>query len=71
MVYQMIINFMISKSKDGAEGIVTEGIFSTFWEECCSCVRRKFLYKSEKDELDFQSLLCKKSKVGIPFFPNL
>ena len=70
-LYQRIIYTLWSVNPKMVLCGVTEGIFKTFWEECCSCVWRKFLYKSEKDELDFQSLLCKNSKVGIPFFPDL
>ena len=62
MVYQIVIDFMTSKSKDGRLLLIH------FRRNVVTASRESlFLYKNEKDALGFQAFPCKKSKVEIPF----
>ena len=45
MAYHMVIYFMISKSKYST--LWCNWRDYTFWKECCSCVRRKFVFVQE------------------------
>ena len=68
MVYQMVIYFMIRKSKDGAlqcnwrDYLYISDIMLQLRPE-----KVFFSYKNEKDELGFEDLPWKKSKVRITF----
>ena len=68
MVYQLVIYFMIRKSKDGAlrcnwrDYLYISDIMLQLRPE-----KVFFSYKNEKDELGLEDLPWKKSKVGITF----
>ena len=73
MIYQMVIYFMINKSKDDALWCNWRDYYiSTFWKECCSCIQRKFSFVQEwKKWIGFLGSSMQKEQNGDTFFPNL
>ena len=65
MGYQMLICFMISKSKGWRSVVYLEGLLVCFGKNTVAASSESlFLYKNEKNELGFQVFSCKKVKVS-------